>query len=90
VRSAWLSRWNVHLVDRELVDVVAAEHGDVTRARIAHEAEALHTASAVPRYQNSPRRICAGTTSMYSPNPLSRQLRFRCLMRLDDMYCVST
>jgi hypothetical protein len=66
----------VHLVDREHVDVVAAEHADVIDA-------------AVPRYQNSPRRICAGTTSMYSPKPFSRQLRLRCLIRLDDMYCVS-
>ena len=48
-------------------------------------------ASALPLYQSSPVRICAGTTSTNWPRKLlSRQARVRWLFSESDLYWVST
>src|SRR5258708_1280245 len=49
------------------------------------------TASAVPRNQNGPLRIWAGTTSTYCPiSGTRRQVRVMCSMSEFDLNCVST
>ena len=49
------------------------------------------TESAVPRYQDSPIRICAGTTVTKASYELrAPQVRWTCSASDCDLYCVST
>ena len=50
-----------------------------------------NTESAVPRYQDSPMRICAGTTVTKLSSALrDPQVRCTCSASDCDLYCVST